>query len=81
VSNTDGKNICRRCVREEDEAEDEEEEMMKKGAEFAKVVNYGSWEEVVAMIGNDAEKLEAAKQMREATAACDKLYADMMKKK
>jgi hypothetical protein len=25
VSNTDGKNICRRCVREEDEAEDEEE--------------------------------------------------------
>ena len=25
VSNTDGKNICRRCVREEDEAEDEKD--------------------------------------------------------
>jgi hypothetical protein len=26
VSNKDGKNICRRCIREEDEEEDEEDE-------------------------------------------------------
>jgi len=35
VSNTDGKNICRRCVREEDELEDEETRLCGEcGAEW-----------------------------------------------